>query len=71
MWRPASRSARWPSRHRCPVTKPKLERLASEAADGVDAYKSEVFAKRKSVLDLLEEFPACELPFGLYLEMLP
>ncbi len=34
-------------------------------------YKAEVFAKRKSVLDLLEEFPACELPFGLYLEMLP
>ncbi|GLS28610.1 cytochrome P450 / NADPH-cytochrome P450 reductase [Mesorhizobium albiziae] len=56
---------------RCPVTKPELERLASEASDGVDAYKSEVFARRKSVLDLLEEFPACELPFGLYLEMLP
>lgn len=56
---------------RCPVTKPKLERLAGEARDGADPYKAEVFARRKSVLDLLEEFPACELPFGLYLEMLP
>lgn len=33
-------------------------------------YKSEVLAKRKSVLELLEEFPACELPFAAYLEML-
>jgi cytochrome P450 / NADPH-cytochrome P450 reductase len=56
---------------RCPVTKPQLERLAGEATNGVDVYKTEVLAKRKSVLDLLEEFPACELPFGIYLEMLP
>jgi len=27
--------------------------------------------KRKSVLDLLEEHPACELPFAAFLEMLP
>jgi cytochrome P450/NADPH-cytochrome P450 reductase len=56
---------------RCPMTKPKLEALAAEAKDGADAYRTEVFLKRKSVLDLMEEFPACELPFGLYLEMLP
>ena len=56
---------------RCPFTRPKLEALVAAPKDGVDAYKVEVFAKRKSVLDLLEEFPACELPFGLYLEMLP
>jgi cytochrome P450/NADPH-cytochrome P450 reductase len=29
-----------------------------------------VLAKRKSVFDLLEEHPACELPFHAYLEML-
>ena len=51
----------------CPATKPKLERLASDE----DAYRSEVFLKRKSVLDLLEEFPACELPFEIFLEMIP
>ncbi|CAM5649070.1 cytochrome P450 [Mycolicibacterium aubagnense] len=56
---------------RCPFTKPQLEALISEAKDGVDPYKTEVFARRRSVLDLLEQFPACELSFGQYLEMLP
>lgn len=56
---------------RCPFTRPQLEALVAEAKDGVDPYKAEVFAKRRSVLDLLEQFPACELSFGQYLEMLP
>lgn len=56
---------------RCPMTKPKLEALGADAKDGVDAYKAEVFSKRRSVLDLLEENPACELSFASYLEMLP
>ena len=56
---------------RCPKTKPVLEELAGEGEKGAAPYMAEVFAKRKSVLDLLEEFPACELPFGVYLEMLP
>ncbi|MBX3577200.1 MAG: cytochrome P450 [Rhizobiaceae bacterium] len=56
---------------RCPKTKPALEALASEAKDGADAYRADVFSKRRSVLDLLEHYPACELPFGVYLEMLP
>jgi cytochrome P450 / NADPH-cytochrome P450 reductase len=34
-------------------------------------YREAVFSKRKSVLDLLEEHRACELPFNVYLEMLP
>lgn len=60
------------ARHtRCPVTKEKLAALAAPASDGADLYRSEVLLKRKSVLDLLEEFPACELPFGVYLEMIP
>jgi len=56
---------------RCPMTKPKLEALGADATDGKDLYKSEVYAKRRSVLDLLEEHPACELTFASYLEMLP
>lgn len=56
---------------RCPMTKPKLERLGADAKDGVDAYRAEVLSKRRSVLDLLEENPACELTFPAYLEMLP
>ncbi|MGB6116876.1 MAG: cytochrome P450 [Mesorhizobium sp.] len=56
---------------RCPFTRPKIEALIAEAQDGGDAYRTEVLAKRRSVLDLLEEFPACELSFPAYLEMLP
>jgi cytochrome P450/NADPH-cytochrome P450 reductase len=49
----------------CPKSKPSLEALAGEG------YKAEVQAKRVSVLELLERFPACELPFALFLEMMP
>ena len=55
----------------CPRTKPRLAELASDDPAGVERYKAEVMTPRKSVLDLLEEFPACELPFNFYLEMLP
>ncbi len=55
------------ARHtRCPFTRPKLEALLDE-----EAFRAEILAKRKSVLDLLEEHPACELPFSAFLEMLP
>ena len=56
---------------RCPMTKPKLAALAAGDEAGSGAYRAEVSKKRKSVLDLLEDFPACELPFNVYLEMLP
>jgi len=55
---------------RCPVTKPKLLALAGDDAESSERYRSEILAKRKSVYDLLDEFPACELPFHTYLEML-
>ncbi len=51
---------------RCPFTRPKLEALLEE-----DHFRSDILAKRRSVLDLLEEFPACELPFAAFLEMMP
>jgi cytochrome P450/NADPH-cytochrome P450 reductase len=51
---------------RCPFTRPKLEALLDE-----DRYRAEVLTPRKSILDLLEEHPACELPFAQFLEMLP
>ncbi|WP_050929762.1 bifunctional cytochrome P450/NADPH--P450 reductase [Aestuariivita boseongensis] len=49
----------------CPRSAPALKALAE------DDYKSKVQQKRLSVLDLLEEFPACELPFGVFLELMP
>ncbi|MEZ4663763.1 MAG: hypothetical protein R2911_40030 [Caldilineaceae bacterium] len=59
----------------CPPEKMKLLALSgANASENVGAkalYRAEVLTKRKSLLDLLEEFPACALPFNLYLEMLP
>jgi cytochrome P450 / NADPH-cytochrome P450 reductase len=54
----------------CPNTKPRLLGLAADDEDA-GAYRTEVKRKRRSVLDLLEENPACELPFEAYLDMLP
>lgn len=55
---------------RCPVTKPKLLALIGDDATSTERYRTEVLGKRKSVFDLLDEHPACELPFHAYLEML-
>ncbi|MBR1163021.1 bifunctional cytochrome P450/NADPH--P450 reductase [Bradyrhizobium elkanii] len=55
---------------RCPVTKPKLMAYVGDDDASAVHYRTDVLAKRKSVFDLLEEYPACELPFHLYLEML-
>ncbi|MBR0794743.1 cytochrome P450 [Bradyrhizobium jicamae] len=55
---------------RCPVTKPKLMAYVGDDVAATERYRSEVLGRRKSVFDLLEEHPACELPFHLYLEML-
>jgi cytochrome P450 / NADPH-cytochrome P450 reductase len=55
---------------RCPVTKPKLLAFVGDDAAATERYRTEVLTKRKSVFDLLEEHPACELPFHAFLEML-
>jgi len=55
---------------RCPVTKPKLLAHVGDDAASAEHYRLEILGKRKSVFDLLEEHPACELPFHAYLEML-
>jgi cytochrome P450/NADPH-cytochrome P450 reductase len=55
---------------RCPVTKPKLQAYIGDDIASAERYRSDILTKRKSVFDLLEEHPACELPFHAYLEML-
>jgi len=52
----------------CPVTKAALEKLA--ATEG-DTYRTEILQKRRSIIDLLEEYRACRLPIEIYLGMLP
>ena len=54
----------------CPATKPKLLAYVGDDGASTALYRTEILARRKSVFDLLEEFPACELPFHAYLEML-
>jgi cytochrome P450/NADPH-cytochrome P450 reductase len=54
----------------CPPDKKKLQALSGDDEASMTKYKEEILSKRKSVIDLLEEFPACELPFNAYLEML-
>jgi len=54
--RRASRSRPWRST-RAAFTRPRLEALLDE-----ERFRAEILTKRKSVLDLLEEHPACELP---------
>ena len=56
---------------RCPHTGPKLRALSGDDEASQAKYRTDVFNKRRSVIDLLEEFRACELPFHVYLEMLP
>ena len=55
---------------RCPVTKPKLLAYVGDDTAASEHYRAGILGKRKSVFDLLEEHPACELPFHAYLEML-
>ena len=51
------------------------QRLGAEGYLGDDAvsaerYRADILGRRQSVFNLLEEYPACELPFHAYLEML-
>ncbi len=54
----------------CPVTRGRLEALTGTSDEASKLYKSEVLQKRKSVFDLLDEFPAAAPPFGAVLETL-
>jgi cytochrome P450/NADPH-cytochrome P450 reductase len=50
----------------CPPDKKKLQALS----DNDSLYKEEVLDKHQSLIDLLEEFAACEIPFNVFLEQL-
>jgi cytochrome P450/NADPH-cytochrome P450 reductase len=48
-----------------------LYALAGDDEEAQARYREQVFATNRSVLDLLDQFPACRLPFEEYLDMLP
>ncbi len=54
----------------CPPEKIRLEAWVGEDETSQARYKDDVLTRRKSLIDLLEEFPACQLPFEVYLELL-
>ena len=54
----------------CPPDKRKLLALSGDDEASIAQYREEVLEKRKSLIDLLEEFQACEVPFNVYLELL-
>jgi cytochrome P450 / NADPH-cytochrome P450 reductase len=55
----------------CPPEKEKLLALGGDDPDSVARYREEVLSKNVSLIDLLEEHRSCELPFNVYLELLP
>jgi len=54
----------------CPPDKKKLQALCGDDEASTARYRAEVLEPRKSLLDLLEEFRACTMPFNVYLELL-
>ncbi|MGY1592128.1 bifunctional cytochrome P450/NADPH--P450 reductase [Geodermatophilus sp. SYSU D00708] len=50
-----------------PQQRAELEQLAGDD----ERYRERVHAPNRSVIELLEEFPACALPFAEYLDLLP
>ena len=53
-----------------PVQKAQLEGLVGSDDAAHARYRSEVLGRGRSVLDLLEAYPGCALPFAVYLDML-
>ena len=54
-----------------PDQKAALAALAGDDEESRRRYRTQVFTPNRSVLDLLERFPACAVPFEVYLDMLP
>ena len=54
-----------------PAQKAALEELAGDDDAAQQRYRDQVYTPNRSVLDLLETFPACALPFEEFLDMLP
>ena len=54
-----------------PPDKEALLSLAGDDEDARAAYRSEILDPRVTLLHVIERYTACELPFGLFLELLP
>ena len=54
-----------------PDEKAELEAMSGLDEAGKAAYRERVAAPRRTVLDLLDQYPSCDLPFDVYLDLLP
>lgn len=54
----------------CPPEQEQLLSLGSDDPEHVAHYREVILAKRVSLIDLLETFPSCALPFNIFLELL-
>lgn len=48
----------------------RLEMLVGSGPESEAAYKKEVLEQHKSLIDLLEEYPSCTMPFNVFLDCL-
>ncbi|HLI35785.1 MAG TPA: cytochrome P450 [Streptosporangiaceae bacterium] len=48
-----------------------LEALTGDDEESQARYREQVSGPRRSLLDLLEQFPGCAVPFEVYLDLLP
>ncbi|MGY1738585.1 bifunctional cytochrome P450/NADPH--P450 reductase [Geodermatophilus sp. SYSU D00684] len=54
-----------------PEQRAALEAMTGDDEESQARYRDHVHEPNRSVLDLLEEFPACRLPFEVYLDLQP
>lgn len=54
-----------------PAQRQQLQAVASPGQDGQAGYRERVLLPHRSLIDLLEAFPACDMPFEVYLDRLP
>ena len=54
-----------------PAEKAAMESMTGDDEQAHAAYREKVYEPNRSVLDLLEEYPSCDLPFEVFLDRLP
>ena len=54
-----------------PPERDELLSLSGEGKDAIARYRDEVLSRNRSIIDLLEDFPSCKLPFNLFVEIAP
>jgi cytochrome P450/NADPH-cytochrome P450 reductase len=54
-----------------PAEKAALSALCGDDPESVARYRERVLARNVSLIDLLEEFPSCALPFNIFVELAP